>query len=59
MEVQCHENDAYWRKRYQGLCYEMGEIVNKQQDKIISLSRENKRLKREIRNMKQAKRRRK
>lgn len=58
MEVKCYENGAYWRKRYQGLCYEMGEIVNEQQDKIISLSQENKRLKREIWNMKQIKRRR-
>lgn len=58
MEIQCREDNAYWRKRYQGLCYEMGEIVNEQQDKIISLSQENKRLRREIRNMRQAKRRR-
>lgn len=35
------------------------KAIIKQQDKIISLSQENKRLKREIRNMKQAKRRRK
>lgn len=59
MEVQCCENDAYWRKRYQGLCYEMGEIVNEQQDKIISLSQENKRLKRERWNPKKTKGRRK
>ncbi|HER8963774.1 TPA: hypothetical protein ACIKG2_000863 [Streptococcus pyogenes] len=58
MEIQCQEDNAYWCKRYQGLCYEMGEIVNEQQDKIISLSRENKRLRREIWNMKQTKRRR-
>lgn len=57
MEVQCCENDAYWRKRYQGLCYELGEIVNEQQDKIISLSQENKRLKREIWNLRKTKRR--
>lgn len=38
---------------------ELGEIINSQQDKIISLSQENKRLKREIWNMKQTKRRRK
>lgn len=38
---------------------ELGEIINEQQDKIISLSQENKRLKREIWNMKQTKRRRK
>lgn len=59
MEVQCCENDAYWRKRYQGLCYKMGEIVNEQQDKIISLSQENKRLKREKWNLKKTKGRRK
>lgn len=58
MEIQCQKDNAYWRKRYQGLCYEMGEIVNEQQDKIISLSQENKRLRREIRHMKQTKRRR-
>lgn len=58
MEIQCREDNAYWRKQYQGLCYEMGEIVNEQQDKIISLSQENKRLRREIWNMKQTKRRR-
>ena len=40
MEIQCQEDNAYWRKRYQELCYEMGEIVNEQQDKIISLSQE-------------------
>ena len=58
MEIQCLEDNAYWRKRYQGLCYEMGEIVNEQRDKIISLSQENKRLRREIWNMRQTKRRR-
>lgn len=30
MEIQCQEDNAYWCKRYQGLCYEMGEIVNEQ-----------------------------
>ena len=38
---------------------ELGEIINEQQDKIISLIQENKQLKREIWNMKQTKRRRK
>lgn len=59
MEVQCYEDNAYWCKRYQSLCYEMGGIVNDQQDKIISLSQENKRLKREIWNLRHTKRRRK
>lgn len=47
-----------WRADYLHLGHELGEIINEQQDKIISLSQENKRLKREIWNMKQAKRRR-
>ena len=58
MEIQGQKDNAYWRKRYQGLCYKMGEIVNEQQDTIISLNQENKRLKREIWNLKQTKRRR-
>lgn len=57
MEVQCYENDAYWRKRYQGLCHNLGEIVDEQQDKIISLNKKNSRLKREIWNMKKTQRR--
>ena len=47
-----------WRADYLHLGRELGEIVNEQQDKIISLNQENKRLKREIWNMKQTKRRR-
>lgn len=47
-----------WRADYLHLGHELGEIINEQQDKIISLSQENKRLKREIWNMKQTKRRR-
>jgi hypothetical protein len=54
-----YEDNAYWRKRYLELCYELGEIIDEQQDKIITLSRENKRLKRENWNLKQTKRRRK
>lgn len=53
-----YEDNAYWRKRYLELCYELGEIINEQQDKIISLTNENRRLKRENWNMKQTKRRR-
>lgn len=58
MSREHYEDNAYWRSRYLELCYELGEIVNEQQDKIISLSQENKRLKREIWHMKQTKRRR-
>ena len=48
-----------WRADYLHLGHELGEIINEQQDKIISLSQENKRLKREIWNMKRTKGRRK
>lgn len=59
MSREHYEDNAYWRSRYQELCYELGEIVNEQQDKIISLTNENRRLKRENWNLKQTKRRRK
>ena len=59
MEQETYEVDSQWRNKYMNLGRELGEIVNEQQDKIISLSQENKRLKREIWNMKQTKRRRK
>lgn len=48
-----------WRARYFGLSREFGKIINQQQDKIISLQQENKRLKREIWNLKKTKGRRK
>lgn len=47
-----------WRADYLHLGHKLGEIINEQQDKIISLSQENKRLRREIWNIKQTKRRR-
>lgn len=59
MERERYEDNAYWRKRYLELCYELGEIINEQQDKIISLTNENRRLKHENWNLKQTKRRRK
>ena len=58
MERERYEDNAYWRKRYLELCYELGEIINEQQDKIISITNENRRLKRENWNLKQTKRRR-
>lgn len=56
---ECYKDNAYWRKRYLELCYELGEIINEQQDLILALKRENKRLKREYWNLRQTKRRRK
>ena len=48
-----------WRARYFDLIHEFGKIINQQQDKIISLQQENKRLKREIWNLKKTKGKRK
>lgn len=53
-----YEDNAYWRKRYLELCYELGEIIDEQQNTILALRRENKRLKREKWNLKKTKRRR-
>jgi hypothetical protein len=58
MTRERYEDNAFWRKRYLELCYELGEIIDEQQDKIISLTTENRRLKRENWNLKQTKRRR-
>ena len=51
---------AYYSRTsdYLNLAIEYGEIINRQQDKIIALQEENKRLKREIWNLKKTKRRR-
>ncbi|MFS9017350.1 hypothetical protein QM953_07545 [Streptococcus cristatus] len=54
-----YEDNAYWRKRYLELCYELGEIIDEQQDTILALRRENKRLKRKKWNLKKTKGRRK
>lgn len=59
MTRERYEDNAFWRKRYLELCYELGEIINEQQDKIISLTTENRRLKRERWNPKKMKGRRK
>ena len=40
---------------YLNLAIEYGKIINQYQDKIVSLKQENKRLKREIWNLKKAK----
>ena len=55
---QCEDNLFWWRK-YSRLGEELGEIINEQQDIILALQRENKRLKRENFNLRKTKRRRK
>lgn len=59
MDRKRYDDNAFWRQKFLELCYELGEIINEQQDKIISLKNENKRLKRENWNLKQTKGRRK
>ncbi len=46
-----------WRADYLHLGHELGEIINEQQDIILALRQENKRLKREIWNLRKTKRR--
>lgn len=48
-----------WRSDYIRLGRELGQVINEQQDKIISLTTENKRLKRENWNFRKTKGRRK
>lgn len=49
---------AEWRRAYTHLGEEFGQIIDDQQDTILALRRENRRLKRENWNLKQTKRRR-
>lgn len=53
-----YEDNLYWRRKYSRLGEELGAIINEQHDKIISITNENRRLKRENWNLKQTKRRR-
>lgn len=52
------EEIAAWRSAYIKLGRELGQIINEQQDMIVALECENKRLKRENWNLKQTQRRR-
>ena len=53
------EEIAEWRRAYANLGKKLGLIINKQQDTILALRSENKRLKRENWNLKKTKGRRK
>jgi hypothetical protein len=59
MNREYYEDNAHWRKRQLETCYELGVIINEQQDKIVSLMNENNRLKRENWNLKHNRGRRK
>lgn len=56
MDNQKYNDDAYWRQHYLNLFYELGEIINEQQDKIVKLASDNKRLKAENWQLKHRKR---
>ena len=56
---ELHEEIDNWRAEYMHLGRELGEIINDQQDIILRLQNENKRLKRENWNLKKTKGRRK
>ena len=59
MIQELHAEIDNWRAEYMHLGREMGRIINEQQDIILKLQNENKRLKRENWNLKKTKGRRK
>ena len=59
MMQELHEEIDNWRAEYIHLGIELGEIINEQQDIIVKLQNENKRLKRQNWNLKKTKGRRK
>lgn len=59
MNREHYEDNVHWRKSQLDTCYELGTIINEQQDKIVSLMNENNRLKRENWNLKHNRGRRK
>ena len=48
MEQETYEVDSRWRNKYMNLGRELGEIINSQQDRILSLAQENTKLKKEL-----------
>lgn len=59
MIEELHAEIDNWRAEYIHLGREMGQIINEQQDIILKLQNENRRLKRENWNLKKTKRRKK
>lgn len=52
MDKEHYEDNAYWRQRHLRTCYELGAIIDEQQDKIVALVKKNRRLERENWNLK-------
>ena len=59
MIQELHEEIDNWRAEYTHLGIELGQIINEQQDIILKLQNENRRIKRENWNLKKTKRRKK
>ena len=55
MEQETYNVENRWRNKYMSLGRELGEIINSQQDRILSLAQENAKLKRELWNLKKSK----
>lgn len=55
MEQEIYNVESRWRNKYMNLGRELGEIINSQQDRILSLAQENTKLKRENWNLKKSK----
>ena len=54
MGQETYEVESRWRNKYMNLGRELGEIINSQQDRILSLAHENAKLKKELWNLKKA-----
>ena len=59
MIQELHEEIDNWRAEHMHLGIELGQIINEQQDIILKLQNENRRIKRENWNLKKTKGRRK
>nr|UWG27009.1 MAG: hypothetical protein [Bacteriophage sp.] len=55
MEKEIYNVENRWRNKYINLGRELGEIINSQQDRILSLAQENAKLKRELWYLKKSK----
>lgn len=55
MEQETYKVDSRWRNKYMNLGRELGEIINGQQDRILSLAQENSKLKKELWHLKKLK----
>lgn len=55
MEQETYKVDSRWRNKYMNLGHELGEIINSQQDRILSLAQENAKLKKELWRLKKLK----